>query len=138
MVKKIDYYLQGLSIRDHFETWYTIDKINQAVVKDLLEKPDDYPTLRSIGLNDDMIRRYCKQAASRFQAVNEKMIALKRYPLFSDSEDTYGSSLEYCDLMQKREEEELIQFFGKTLSEYVPAVYEPDVKHTPEEDIDSE
>ena len=66
------------------------------------------------------------------------MIALKRYPLFSDSEDTYGSSLEYCDLMQKREEEELIQFFGKTLSEYVPAVYEPDVKHTPEEDIDSE
>ena len=55
--------------------------------------------------------------------MNDFMIENERYPIFSDSKDTYLSSTEYVEVLKKKTPDELRNKFGCEWKDYVPRVY---------------
>ena len=89
-------------------------------VKCLLEKDEGYPKYKRMGLTNEEIFNQIKKTIARFEAVNDIMIANERYPLFTDPSDTFQSSQEYTEMLERKSEEELIEFFGCTWDDYEP------------------
>ena len=122
--REIDYYIKGLPFDVRQEIWKRLDIINSARVKELLEKNEGYPSLKCVGYSPENILAILKKCSERFQSVNDYMMENGRYPLFTDSNDTYKSSLEYVEILKKKTTEELLEIFGCTWEEYVPRVYQ--------------
>ena len=121
--REIDYYIKGLSFDVRQEIWKRLDDINEIRVKQLLEKNEGYPAFRRMAYTDKDILTALNISTTKFQAVNDYMMENERYPLFTNSKDTYNSSLEYVELLRRKKKEELEEKFGCTWEEYIPKVY---------------
>lgn len=122
-LRYIDYYIKGLPFDIRQELFNRIDSIGEMTVKCLLEKDEGYPKYKRMGLTNEEIFNQIKKTIARFEAVNDIMIANERYPLFTDPSDTFQSSQEYTEMLERKSEEELIEFFGCTWDDYEPKVY---------------
>ena len=124
ITRAIEYYIKGLPFDVRQKIWELIDNINSERVKKLLEKPNGYPTFHGIGYSEDSIAKILQQSSERFRAVNEYLKENQRPPLFTDSKDTWRSSLQYIDLLKKKSPEELFEEFGCSWEEYIPKEYD--------------
>lgn len=120
--REIDYYIKNLPFDVRQEIFRLLDEINSSRVKDLLEKPEGYPSFKSMGYSSEKILRTLQQSSNDFRKANNYMMENERYPLFSAPEDTYQSSLEYVEILKKKTEKELLEKFGCTWEEYVPRI----------------
>ena len=121
--RELDYYMKNLPFDVRQEIINRIDKINSAIVKELLEKNEGYPSFKSMGYSKENVLTLLKQSTERFKNVNDIMIENERYPLFSNPKDTYNSSLEYVEILKKKTPEELLEKFGCTWEDYKPLIY---------------
>ena len=133
-IRAIDYYIKNLDFDVRQDIFKALDNIGNFKVKCLLEKNEDYPIFRSMGLTDEQISDQLIKATGKFSAVNNIMTDNERYPLFEKPEDTYESSKQYVELLTKQEEKALIEKFGCTWEDYVPKIYKKKLKE-PEDDF---
>lgn len=129
--RSIDYYIKNLGIDVRQEIFNMLRDVNPSVVKKLLEKNEDYPSWRRMGINTDEIQAMLSMTATKFSSINKLMTENERPPLFESPKDTYGSAQKYVDLLKEKTEEELNQEFGCSWEDYVPAKYERKVAETP-------
>ena len=120
--REIDYYIKNLPFDVRQEIFRLLDEINSSRVKELLEKPEGYPSFKSMGYSPEKILKTLQQSSNDFKKANNYMMENERYPLFGNPEDTYQSSLEYVEILRKKTEEELLEKFGCAWEEYVPRV----------------
>ncbi len=125
MNRPIDYYIKHLPFKVRQEIFRLMEEINPVRVKDLIEKPIEYPGLKMRGYSDAAIEEYIEDAQQDFMNVNICMNKNNRPSLFSDPCDTYRSSIEYNDLMKKKTPDELVKQFGCTWDDYVPIILHP-------------
>ena len=83
-VRSLDYYLKDMSYEAKKEVLQGIGNINGVMVKQLLEKEQNYPSFRSMGFTDSDISQCLQMSAQSFRAINQAMIAGERYPLFQN------------------------------------------------------
>ena len=124
--RKIDFHIRGLSLDVRQEIFRKIDNINSVSVGYLLEKPEGYPHFKRLKYATEETNAYFQNIKARFDEVNAFMIAHGRYPLFSNTEDSYLSAVEYTEIMRMRPLPELEEEFGCSFLEYVPPVYTGD------------
>lgn len=129
--RSIDYYIKNLGIDVRQEIFNMLRDVNPSVVKKILEKEEDYPSWRRMGINNDGIQTMLSMTATKFSSINKLMIENQRPPLFASPKDTYGSAQKYVDLLKEKTEEELNQEFGCSWEDYVPAKYERKVAEAP-------
>lgn len=122
--RSIDYYIKNLSIDVRQEIFNMLRAINPSIVQKLLEKEDNYPSWRSMGINDDEIQTMLSASTAKFYSINKLMVANQRPPLFAKSKDTYSCAQKYVDLLKEKTPEELEKEFGCSWEDYVPAKYE--------------
>lgn len=121
----LDFLTKGLSLEARQTILEKLNNISPMSIKRVLEKPDDYPTLRRMGYTDDKIQRYLAQFESRFADLNEYLHSQERPGFFSDPSDTYKASKEYFHLLKQREPEEIEKIMGSSYEDYVPRKYAP-------------
>ena len=122
--RSIDYYIKNLDIEVRQEIFTKLREVNPSIVKNLLEKDDDYPTWKSIGIEDDGILQMLSKSSTRFSSINKLMTDNQRPPLFEKPSDTYKSAQKYVDLLKEKTKEELEEEFGCSWEEYVPETYQ--------------
>lgn len=130
--RSIDYYVKNLSIEVRQELFNMLRAVNPSIVKKLLEKNDNYPSWRSMGLKNDEIISMLSESATKFSSINQVMIENERPPLFERPKDTYGSAQKYVDLLKEKTPEELEKEFGCSWEDYVPAKYQKQVAEAPD------
>jgi len=111
--RALSYYMKGLSmeVRQRLFSFLRND-ISATMTRWFLEKPDDYPSLRSCGFSDSDIQAIAATYAERFRLANQVMAENGRPPLFADLDDSYRCAQEYTELMKLRPDEELAALFG--------------------------
>lgn len=130
--RSIDYYVKNLSIDVRQQIFNMLREINPSIVKKLLEKDENYPSWRKIGINDDGITAMISKSAVKFSSINKLMIENERPPLFGKPRDTYHSAQKYVDLLKEKEPEELEKEFGCSWEDYVPQKYQVQKEEIPE------
>lgn len=133
-IRALDYYLKDMPYEAKKDVLLGITNINGVMIRQLLEKGKNYPTLRSMGFSDSEIQEYVDASVESFEKVNEAMEKGERYPLFPNPEDTFSSAQEYMNLLQMKEDQELVEEFGCTIEEYEPKVYKKKSDKTVEDD----
>ncbi|MBQ9355067.1 MAG: hypothetical protein IJT84_05245 [Clostridia bacterium] len=140
--RMIDYYIKGLPFETRQKILKSLDDIGVMSVKCLLERPENYPKLRRMGLDDDQIKHYSNRISQEFACVNKIMVDAGRPPLFEDPYDTYESSKRCVELLVKYHRKEskkinassnfgkdseneaaLIKKMGCTWDDYIPKSY---------------
>lgn len=116
----LSYHLKGLPFDTRQEIHKRMDAIGVRAMEYCLEAPDDYPTWRSVGYDDDDLALRLEKIKDSLRAVNEAMILAERMPLFEDPEDTYASAKTYFQLTTKRTQAELDSHFGCSFEDYWP------------------
>lgn len=142
-IKMVDYYVKGLSMDARQEIYAALRAVNTSRIEKLLEKPEGYPSYKSMRFSDSDIEWELKNSCAKFEVVNALMIKNARPPLFEDTADVYGCALRYIELMRiycesenelampsltdfgKRREmaEVLIKKMGCSWEDYVPEIY---------------
>lgn len=126
--RKIDFCIRGLSLDVRQEIFRKIDKINPVSVGHLLEKPEGYPHFKRLHYTEEELNGYLQRMKVCFDEVNAFMIAHGRYPLFSNTEDSYLSAVEYTEIMRFRPLPELEEEYGCRYRDYMPPMYTGDGK----------
>ena len=121
--REIDYLVKNLPLKVRQEIFKRLDDINPVDVRMLLERDDEYPSFRMLGYTPEGIGELLQQSSEKFQNLNDFMMENERYPIFSDSKDTFLSSTEYVEVRKKKTPDELINKFGCEWKDYVPRVY---------------
>ena len=140
--RMIDYLIKGLPFETRQKIFKSLDDIGVMSVKSLLERPENYPKFRRMGLDDDQIKRYSSRISKKFAYVNKIMVDAGRPPLFEHPFDTYESSKRYVELLvryhredskkinassnfgkESENEEVLIKKMGSTWNDYIPKSY---------------
>lgn len=129
--RSIDYYIKNLEIDVRQEIFNMLRDINPSIVKKLLEKEDDYPSWRSMGINSDQIQMMLSSSTTKFSSINKIMTENERPPLFRSPKDTYGCAQKYVDLLKEKTEKELEEEFGCSWEDYKPTKYEREAEETP-------
>lgn len=120
--RALDFYVKGLSIDVRQRVFdFMKNEISETMMRWFREKDDGYPSLRACGYSDDEIRIICESYAPKFELVNQMMAENDRPPLFTDPHDACLSASEHAELMKLRASGELLELFGCTYEEYVPA-----------------
>ena len=120
--RALDYYMKGLSAEARPRLHYHMTtEISQTMIKWFLEKESGYEIYRSCGFTDDQIQMICDSYIEKFEYPNRIMAECGRPPLYSNPRDSYQSAKEHVELMKERSKEELVELFGCTFEEYVPA-----------------
>ncbi|MCD7893824.1 MAG: hypothetical protein LUG60_09005 [Erysipelotrichaceae bacterium] len=122
-MRKVDFLIKGLPVKSRRRFFKLMDDINPVSVEYLLDKPNNYKKLRSMNYTDKDIKSYLSRKANDFKIVNDFMTVNNRYPVFSNPDDTYHSSLEYHELLDMQPIENLINEFGCKYADYVPKSY---------------
>lgn len=122
-VRSLDYYLKDMPYDAKKDVLLGIGNINGVVIKQLLEKEQNYPSFRSMGFSNNDIMQVLAMSAQSFKNVNKLMMDNGRYPLFQNPDDTFAASQEYMNLLRVKTDEELTQEFGCTIEEYKPRTY---------------
>lgn len=130
--RSIDYYVKNLSIDVRQEIFNMLRDVNPSIVKKLLEKNENYPSWKSMGIKDDEILLMLSKSATKFLTINQVMIESERPPLFERPKDTYSSAQKYVDLLKEKTPEELEEEFGCSWDDYVPAKYQKQIEEAPE------
>lgn len=130
--RSIDYYIKNLGIDVRQEIFNMLRDVNPSVVKKLLEKNEDYPSWKSMGINSDEIQIMLSSCTTKFSSINKLMIENERPPLFASPKDTYGSAQKYVDLLKEKTEEELQKEFGCSWEDYKPTKYQKQVAEAPD------
>ncbi len=130
--RSIDYYIKNLGIDVRQEIFNMLRDVNPSVVKKILEKEEDYPSWRRMGINNDGIQTMLSMTATKFSSINKLMIENERPPLFASPKDTYVSAQKYVDLLKEKTEEELNQEFGCSWEEYKPTTYQKRIADAPD------
>lgn len=130
--RSIDYYIKGLGIGVRQEIFNMLRDVNPSIVKKLLEKEDDYPTWRRMGIDNDGIQMLLSKSVAKFSSINKIMIENERPPLFESSKDTYKAAQKYVDLLKEKTEEELKEEFGCSWEDYVPTTYQAKRSEAPD------
>ena len=121
--RKLDFYIKGLPLIVRKNIYKKMEDINPVCVGYLLEKPQGYPHFTRIHYTQENIDRYIGNMKILFDNANNYMMENKRYPVFSNTNDSYKSATEYVDLLKVRPPEELEQEFGCTFQDYIPREY---------------
>ena len=124
MRRKIDFYLKGLSFDIRNTMFKKLDKINPISVEHLLEKPIGYPYFKRLKYTEEEIQRYLLDIKAHFDEANAFMIAQGRRPLFSNTDDSYLSAVEFTEIMQRRPLHNLEEEFGCSFQNYIPPQYQ--------------
>ena len=121
-MRKLDYLEKGLSIEDRQKLFsYLKTDISETMMKYYLEKEIGYPSFHSCGFTDENIRLIWDDTFYEIICkINHIMTRNDRSPLFAHPSDSYKSATDYFDLMQIREEKELLEIFGCSFQEYHP------------------
>lgn len=130
--RAIDYYIKNLDIDVRQEIFNMLRDVNPSIVKKLLEKNDDYPSWRSMGISSDEIQTMLLSSSTKFSSINKLMTENERPPLFTSPEDTYGCAQKYVDLLKEKTEEELNQEFGCSWEDYKPTTYQKRTADAPD------
>ncbi|MCD7949554.1 MAG: hypothetical protein LUG12_04755 [Erysipelotrichaceae bacterium] len=123
-MRKVDFLIKGLPVKTRRRFFKLMDDINPVSVEYLLDRPNNYKILRSMSFTDEDIENYIHRKANDFKAVNDFMINNNRYPVFTNSYNTYQSSIEYQKLLEIQPIENLINEFGCKYADYVPRSYQ--------------
>ena len=99
--RMIDYYVKGLSFDERQRIFNALEAVGTYLVEKLLEKPQGYPTYRSMYYDDEDIASQERKGAARFATVNEIIRQSRRPPLFPQPDDTYASAERYVALMRR-------------------------------------
>ena len=120
--RALDYYAKGLPIDARQRLFDHMDReISETMMKWLAERKEGYPSLCGCGFSDGQIRQIGESYVEKFEHPNQVMADYGRLPLFGDSHDSFRSAQEYLELMKIRSDEELLQLFGCSFEDYVPA-----------------
>lgn len=120
--RALDFYMKGLPIDVRQRLFdFMKNEISETMMRWFLEKDDGYPSLHSCGYSDDEIKIICESCAPKFELVNQMMAERGRAPLFTNPHDACLSAFEHTELMKVRTAEELLEYFGCTYDEFVPA-----------------
>lgn len=130
--RSIDYYIKGLGIETRQEIYSMLREVNPSIIKKLLEKEDDYPTWRRMGIDNDGIQMLLSKSIEKFSSINKIMTDNNRPPLFKSSKDTYGAAQKYVELLKEKTEEELEEEFGCSWEDYKPTEYHAQVAEAPD------
>ncbi|MCD7840677.1 MAG: hypothetical protein LUG46_08645 [Erysipelotrichaceae bacterium] len=122
-MRKVDFLTKGLPVKTRRRFFKLMDDINPVSVEYLLDKPNNYKMLRSMNYTDENIEDYLARKINDFKAVNDFMIDNNRYPVFTNPNDTYQSSIEYHELLDMQPIENLQNEFGCKYADYVPKSY---------------
>ncbi len=123
-MRKVDFLIKGLPVKTRRRFFKLMDNINPVSVEYLLDKPNNYKLLRSMNYSDKDIESYLTRKANDFKAVNNFMLDNNRYPIFTNPDNTYQSSIEYHELIDMQPIENLINEFGLKYANYVPKSYQ--------------
>ena len=122
MNRALSYYTKGLSIDVRQRLFdYLKNDINSIAIKYFLEKEEGYPSFRSMGFTDDQIQLMCDSYIEKFEHANRIMAENGRPPLFADPRDSFQCAKKHVELMKLQSGEELVELFGCTYEDYVPA-----------------
>lgn len=130
--RSIDYYIKNLSIDVRQDIFNLLREINPSIVQKMLEKEENYPSWRSMGIKDNEIQMMLSASSTKFSSINKLMTDNERPPLFTRPKDTYGCAQKYVDLLKEKTPEELKREFGCSWEDYVPAKYQEQVAEAPD------
>ncbi|MCD7808041.1 MAG: hypothetical protein LUH02_01760, partial [Erysipelotrichaceae bacterium] len=123
-MRKVDFLIKGLPVKTRRRFFKLMNNINPVSVEYLLDKPNNYKLLKSMNYTDENIENYLTRKTIDFKAVNDFMLDNNRYPIFTNPNDTYQSSIEYHELINMQPIENLINEFGCKYANYVPKSYQ--------------
>ncbi len=120
-LKILDYLTKGLNLEVRQIILEKLNNISSMSLKRVLERPDDYPTLKRIGYTKEQIDEYLDNILKHFISFNEYIEKQNRNPFFNTN-DVYECAKHYFYILEMREEEELKNIMGCSYEEYKPQI----------------
>ncbi len=120
-LKILDYLTKGLNLEVRQIILEKLNNISSMSLKRVLERPDDYPTLKRIGYTKEQIDEYLDNILKHFMSLNKYIERQNRNPFFNTN-DVYECAKHYFYILEMREEEELKNIMGCSYEEYKPQI----------------